>query len=58
MAETAVLLHKVEFTKLPSYLYELMSRVLNSHRDTGCYKAINYTTDLIRKSFLNFSFND
>ena len=48
-------LRKVLSTKLPTYLYELMPPIINSHRNPGCYRALYYRTDLFRNSFLPFS---
>ena len=47
-------LHKVLSTKLPTYFYELIPPIINSHRNPGCYRALYYRTDLFRNSFLLF----
>ena len=39
-------LHKVLSTKLPTYLYELILPIINSHRSPGCYKALYCRTNL------------
>ena len=44
--------HKVLSTKLPTYLYELIPPIINSHRNPGCYRALHCRTDLFRNSFL------
>ena len=51
-------LHKVLYTKLPTYLYELIPPIINSHRNLGCYRASCCRTDLFRNSFLSFSINE
>ena len=51
-------LHKVLLTKLPVYLYELISPIINSHRNPGCDRALYCRTDLFRNSFLPFSINE
>ena len=51
-------LHKVLFTKLPAYLYELIPPIINFHRNPGCYRAFYYRTNLFRNSFLPFSINE
>ena len=51
-------LHKVLSTKLPTYLYELIPPIINSHRNSGCYRALYCRTDLFRNSFLPFSINE
>ena len=51
-------LHKVLSTKLPTYLYELIPPIINSHRNPGCYRALYCRTDLFRNSFLPFSINE
>ena len=51
-------LHKILSTKLPTYLYELIRQIINSHRNPGCYRALNCRTDLFRNSFLPFSTNE
>ena len=50
-------LHKVLSTKLPTYLYELIPPIINSHHNPGCYRALYCRTDLFRNSFLPFSIN-
>ena len=39
-------LHKVLSTKLPTYLYELIPPIINSHRSPGCYRALYCRTNL------------
>ena len=39
-------LHKVLSTKLPTRLYELISLIINSHRNPGCCRALHYRPDL------------
>ena len=51
-------LHKVLSTKLPTYLYELIPPIINSHRNPGCCRALYCKTDLFRNSFLPFSINE
>ena len=51
-------LHKVLSTKLPTYLYELIPPVLDSHHNHGCYRALYRRADLFRNSFLPFSVNE
>ena len=51
-------LHKVLSTKLPTYHYELTRLIISSHRNPGCYRALDCRTDLFRNSFLPFSINE
>ena len=51
-------LHKVLSAKLFTYLYELIPPIINSHRNPGCYRALYWSTDLFRNSFLPFSINE
>ena len=51
-------LHKVLSTKLPTYLYELIPQITNSHRNPGCYRALYCRTYLFRNSFLPFNINE
>ena len=51
-------LHKVLSTKLPTYFYELIPPIINSHRNPGCYRAWYCRADLFRNSFLPFSINE
>ena len=51
-------LHKILSTKLPTYLYELIRPILNSHRNPGCYRALYCRIDLFRNSFLPFHVNE
>ena len=46
------------FKKLPSYLYELIPPIINSHRGPDCCRALYCRTDLFGNSFLAFSIND
>ena len=48
-------LHKVSSTKLPTYIYELILPIINSH---GCYRALYNRTDVFRNSFSPFSIDD
>ena len=51
-------LHKVLSIKLPTYLYELIPPITNSHHNRWCYRALYCTTDLFRNSCLPFSINE
>ena len=51
-------LHRVLPTKLPTYLYELISPVLNSHCNPNCYRALYCRPDLFWNSFLPSSINE
>ena len=51
--------HRVLSTKLPTYLYELISPIINSHHNPGCYRTWLYCrTDLFWNFFLPFSTNE
>ena len=52
-----IILQEVLSTKLPTYLYDLIQPILNSHRNPGCYRALYCRTNLFRNSFLLFSAN-
>ena len=45
-------LHKILSTKPPTYVYELIQPILNSHGNAGCYKALYCRTDLFLNTFL------
>ena len=45
-------------TKLPTYLYEVIPPLLNSHRNSSCYRNLYCRTDLFRNYFLPFSINE
>ena len=51
-------LHKALSEKLPTFLYELIPPILNSHHHPGCYRVLYCRKDLFRNSFLPFSINE
>ena len=51
-------LHKALSEKLPTFLYELIPPILNSHYHPGCYRVLYCRKDLFRNSFLPFSINE
>ena len=58
MAETTLLFACGFIHKTANYLYKLISPIINSHRNPGCYRAFYCRADLFRNSFLPFSINE
>ena len=58
MAETTLLFAYGFIHKTANYLYKLISPIINSHRNPGCYRAFYCRADLFRNSFLPFSINE
>ena len=51
-------LHNVLSTKLPTYFYDLIPPIINSHRNPGCYRTLYCRTDLFRNCFSPLSMNE